>query len=498
MANIGFSAPNDMAAILCERIDNGNNTYTLIPNSISFGRVENDKFYPEDNSPALPNIEDVKSLTNPELKTFYVFARPISDLQNIYNATNLTMLAVNYYTDVKKRVILAVNEDGYVQVVSDELDNFMGDIFVEQQVATKKSDIPETSTQAKHYPSINTYPSGKIDLTHIDNFALEKYIKERIIGNEDVIEDICTTIAMNYSATDPSQIESMLSVGPTGSGKTQTYKVIAEYLGVPVTIYDCTSLTAAGFVGKDIDDILKKIYTNAGGDREKAEKSIVVLDEFDKLADHGSDVKDVQVQYALLKVLDGHQYSVNLDKNGSKSVALDTTFLTIAACGAFPDIFEKKKKAANPLGFNGGSAPSEEVDSITDMLTVTTDELVKFGFIPELIGRFDDPFVYKELDRYDLRKIITDSKDSYFVRKANRFLTDFNTKLEYDIDYLDAIIDIAIKKKTGARSIKKTVAKSLKKCERELLNLRNLEGDKPRVLKLTADTVKNNRRFTIE
>ncbi len=494
MANLGFSAPNDMAAILCERIDNGNNTYTLIPNSISFGRVEDDKFYPEDNSPALPNIEDAKSLTNPELKTFYVFARPISELQNIYNATNLTMLAVDYYTDVKKRVILAINEDGYVQVVSDELDNFMGDIFVEQQVATKESGVSYTTPQGKVLPNVITSPSGEIDLTHIDNFAMEKYLKERIFENDDIIEDICTTIAMNYSAKDPSQVEALLSVGPTGSGKSETYNLISQYLGVPLTIYDCTSLTAAGYVGKDIEDVLKKVYINSGGDREKAEKSILVFDEFDKLAKRGSDVKDEQVQNALLKVLDGHKYTVSLEKNGGKSVELDTSFMTIAACGAFPDIFDKKKKASQPLGFTTG----EKKDETSDLLSVTTEELVKFGMLAELIGRFDDPLVYKELTRDDLRRILTESKNSFLLLKANRFLTQFNTELTWDDTYLDAIIEEAIKKKTGGRSLKKTIASSLKKCDRELLALRNQEGDKPRVLKLTADTVKNNRRFTIE
>jgi ATP-dependent protease Clp ATPase subunit len=118
--------------------------------------------------------------------------------------------------------------------------------------------------------------------------------------------------------------------------------------------------------------------------------------------------------------------------------------------------------------------------------------------LAELIGRFDDPLVYKELTRDDLRRILTESKNSFLLLKANRFLTQFNTELTWDDTYLDAIIEEAIKKKTGGRSLKKTIASSLKKCDRELLALRNQEGDKPRVLKLTADTVKNNRRFTIE
>lgn len=494
MANTGFSAPNDMIAILCERVDNGNNTYTVIPSAVAFGREENDMFYPEDNTEPLHNIEDYKSISNPDIKSFYVMARPIEDLIHYYNLTNLNMLALCYYTDVQKKIILALNEDGYIQVVSDDLDNFMGDIFVEQQLATKESELSLPTHQVKTLPSVITSPSGEIDLTHIDNFAMEKYLKERIFENDDIIEDICTTIAMNYSAKDPSQVEALLSIGPTGSGKSETYNLISQYLGVPLTIYDCTSLTAAGYVGKDIEDVLKKVYINSGGDKEKAEKSILVFDEFDKLAKRGSDVKDEQVQNALLKVLDGHKYTVSLEKNGGKSVELDTSFMTIAACGAFPDIFDKKKKASQPLGFSSGTNIKDE----NDMFTVTTEELVKFGMLAELIGRFDDPFVYKELNELDLRRILTESKNSFLLLKANRFLTQFNTQLIWDDTYLDAIIEEAIKKKTGGRSLKKTIAASLKKCDRELLSLRNQEGDKPRVLKLTADTVKNNRRFTIE
>ena len=141
MANISFSAPNDMMAIICTRVDNGNNTYTIVPNAVSFGRVEINMFYPENNDEPLHNIEDSKSLKDKEIETFYLFPRKIEELQQIYNCTKPNMLAICYYTDVQKRVILALDEGGYIQIVSDDLDNFMGDIFVEQQVARKSNEL---------------------------------------------------------------------------------------------------------------------------------------------------------------------------------------------------------------------------------------------------------------------------------------------------------------------------------------------------------------------
>jgi len=493
MANIGFSAPNDMIAILCNRVDNGNDTYTVVPYAVSFGKVENDLFYPEDNTEPLNNIEDSKAIENKNIENFYLFPRKVEELQNIYNVTNTNMLAVCYYTDVQKKVILALNEGGYIQVVSDNLDNFMGDIFVEQQEAVKGDDFRYLPAEKKAVPGIMTYPSGEIDLTHIDNFAMESYIKDRIFENDETIEDICTTIAMNYAAKQAKDVEAMLSIGPTGSGKTETYNLIAEYLGVPLTIYDSTSITAAGYVGKDIDDVLKTVYNNAGGDKAKAEKSILVFDEIDKLAMRGSDVKDEQVQYALLKVLDGHKYNVSLEKGG-KTIGIDTSFMTIAGLGAFPEIFDNKKKAKNnQIGFSSGPKEDEE-DSL---LTVTTEELVKFGMLAELIGRFSDTYVYKELTKDNLKKILLESKNSPLLLKINRYLTDFNTSVEYDDGFIDAIVEKAYEKKTGGRALKRIISETLKKCDRELLNLRAHDGDKPKTLKLTRDTVEDHKRFTI-
>ena len=493
MANINFSAPNDMMAIICTRVDNGNNTYTVVPHAVSFGRIENDLFYPENNADPINSIEDTKSIQNKEIENFYLFPKKIEEVQKMYNCTSLNVLAMSYYTDIQKKVILALNEGGYIQVVSDDLDNFMADICRDNVKALNANDYTYTETEFKSCPELFTTASGEVDLTRIDNFAMESYIKERIFENDETIEDICTTVAMNYAAKQARDIEAMLSIGPTGSGKTETYKLIAEYLGVPLTIYDSTSITAAGYVGKDIDDVLKTVYVNSNGDKAKAEKSILVFDEIDKLAMRGSDVKDEQVQNALLKVLDGHKYSVSLEKGG-KSVEIDTSFMTIAGLGAFPDIFKNKKKSKNnKIGFSSGEVESEE----TDLLTVTTEELVKFGMLAELIGRFSDTYVYKELTKDNLKRILLESKNSPLLLKINRYLTDFNTSVEYDEGFIDAIVEKAYAKHTGGRALKRIVAESLKKCDRELLSLRAHDGDKPKTLKLTKDTVENHKRFTI-
>ena len=163
---------------------------------------------------------------------------------------------------------------------------------------------------------INSEKKEKTFLDDIDSFELETYLKSRIFENDDILEDIATTIAMNYRAKRKEDVESMLSIGPTGSGKTETYKLIAEYLNVPLTIYDCNLLTSAGYVGKDIDDVLREVVINSGRDLNKAAKSILVFDEIDKIASRGMDVKDLAVQYLLLKVMDGNSYTFQMEKNG--------------------------------------------------------------------------------------------------------------------------------------------------------------------------------------
>ncbi len=490
MAKIGYSVPNDMVAIICKRVNNGNNTYTVVPHSVSFGRVEKGLFYRESNDEPLPNIENIKAIQNNEIEEFYLFPRSIDELQQIYKTSTLDMIAIDYYHDVKKKVILALNEGGMIQVVSDDLDNFMGDVFVEQQVVKKGAATPATSKDTKLYPSLLTKPNGEMDLTRIDNFAMEKYLKERIFENDDIIEDICTTIAMNYSTTNREEIQSLLSIGPTGCGKTETYKLIAQYLGVPCTIYDCNSLTAAGFVGESIEDIIKKIYINSEGNKELSEKSIIVLDEIDKLAMRGSDVKDEKVQDALLKFFDGYEYSISVDK--TKGINIDTTFMTKAGLGAFPELFKDKK--GYKVGFATDNADEEKQEEIE----VTTDDFVKFGMLAELIGRFNDPFIYATLTNDSFVRILKESKNSPILYKKNRYLEQFNTTIEFEDDFLYAIVEEALKRKTGARSLKKVINKTFIKCDRELTNLRNTgKLDQPHVLKLTPETVKNNRRFTI-
>ena len=489
MANVGYSAPNNKIAIICTRVDNGNNTYTIIPQSTSFGMEENDMFYPENNTTPLHSIENYESIKNPDIKEFYFFARNVDDLKAIYNTDKEDMLPVLYFSDVKERVILALDYDGYVQVVSDRLDNFMGDLFVEHKEAVKGADIT-SQTSSKSYPGVITKPHEKVDLAHIDNFEMENYLKERIFENDDNIEDIVTSIARNYKATNPKLIKSMLSIGPTGSGKSETYKLIAEYLGVPFTEYDCNSLTSAGFVGKDIEDIMRRIYNNSNGDIATAEKSIIVIDEFDKIAKRGSDVKEDKVQQAFLKFFEGTIYDVSFGTSGSKTIKMNTSFMTKVACGAYPELFEQKNKV---IGFE---SPDQTIQE--EQKKITKKDIIDYGFIAELIGRLNGGlFVYKELSSDIMKRILVDSKNSQLFLTKIFFDELYNAELTWDPSYLDAVIEEAFKKKTGGRGLMEVVNESVVKCDRELIHLCATEGNKRRVLKLTGNTVYDHKDFTI-